>query len=89
MHMDFIHYQVQAGPNQLIQVRLNDTANVRVLDNVDYNKYLRGSSDIGTSSLVETGVFEYRPHRSGLWHVIVDLNGISGQVTAKVEVFHS
>jgi hypothetical protein len=87
MDMRYIHYQVQAGPDQLIQVNLDAKAYVRVLDEYEFSKYQKGKTQGTHSILVENGIFQYRPHRTGLWHVIVDLDGLEGQVNASVDVF--
>lgn len=84
--MNFLHYEVNAGPNDVIQVVLDKQANVRLLDNLNFQKYRSGSRHEYRGGLAETSPFNLVAPRHGAWHVVVDLGGYAGSVSAAVQV---
>ena len=86
--MSFIHFTVKAGPDNIIQVSLSREANVRLMDSVNYQKYRLKKKYSFIGGMAMTPVFDLRPKNKGEWHVIVDLEGLEGEVRASVEVLH-
>ncbi len=79
-----LNYQ-QAG--SVVVVHLGSAANVQLLDNSNFGRYLndQGYTGYGRGYYTTTPVRLVIPH-DGHWHVAVDLGGYAGQVSASVEV---
>jgi hypothetical protein len=84
--MNYLHYKVNAGPDKIIKVSLSDSANVRLLDTLNYYKYRLGKSYKSSSENTDKIACTFTPPHKGEWHVIVDLAGQGSEVRAFVEV---
>ena len=86
--MKFLHNDIgyrQAGT--LVEVTLGSSANVRLLDNMNYQHYKAGRS----FRQYYAGHYRRSPvtfeiPRADRWHVVVDLGGYAGRVSAGVRV---
>jgi len=86
--VQFLHYQVKAGPTNIIQVTLDTQANVRLMDTLNYSKYrMKKSYDFVGGPVLKSPV-DFRPTQKGDWHVVVDLEGFGGTVKASVMVLN-
>ena len=82
----FIHYQVTAGPENIIQVKLSKRANVRFMNTVNYQKYRMGKPyEFAGGTALESPV-EFRPEDKRQWHVIIDMIGLQGETKASIKV---
>jgi len=85
--MNYLHYQVDAGPQNSVVVTVNEVANVKLLDALNYYKYRAGkkyeSTDGGDGM---TSPVQLKPTYKAKWHVVVDLGGKAGEVRATVDV---
>ncbi len=86
--MNFLHYQIHAGPNNIIQVKLDSIANVMLLDTLNYQKYKMRKKYDYIGGETEKSPVEFRPHIDDIWHVIVDFKGHAGTVNASVKVLN-
>lgn len=84
--MNFLHYEVDAGSSNTIQVTLDQQANVRLLDGMNFQKYSSGEQHRYFGGLAEASPINLRPPHAGHWHVVIDLGGYSGTVRASVQV---
>jgi hypothetical protein len=84
--MQFLHWEVQASPSNVIVVTLNKQANVRLLDDHNYSNYRSGQQHHYYGGLAKSSPVTLRAPHSGRWHVVVDLGGYSGNVQAGVTV---
>lgn len=84
--MNFLHYEVKAGPGEVIQVNINRDANVRLLDPVNYAKYKLGKRYSATAGPETEGPIRFTPPFRGSWHLVIDMEGRSGTVRASVDV---
>jgi hypothetical protein len=84
--MDFLHYTVAAGPDNIVQVNLTGAANVRLLDPLNFAKYRLGKRYTATAGPETEGPVKFVPPFKGKWHVVVDLEGQARGVRASVEV---
>ena len=84
--MNYLHYQVNAGPTKIIKVALSDSANVRLLDTLNYYKYRLGKAYKSSNEHTDKTACTFKPPHKGEWHVIVDLAGQGSEVRAFVEV---
>lgn len=87
--MNFLHYTVEAGPENVVQVNLTGTANVRLLDPMNFAKYRLGKSCTATAGPETVGPVKFVPPFKGKWHVVVDLEGQSAPVRASVDILRA
>ncbi|WP_170319610.1 DUF1883 domain-containing protein [Polyangium spumosum] len=86
--MDFLKYELDAGPDDIIEVTLSSQANVRLLDSANFQRYRRGASHRCIGGLAKQSPFHLRAPHSGRWYVAIDLGGYKGNVRASVRVLH-
>jgi len=84
MIMNFLHYDLQLSPDQVVEVTLDKQANVRLLDETNYAKYKRGERHQYYGGLTKVSPAHLRPPRAGKWHLVIDLGGYPGTVRASV-----
>ncbi len=84
--MNFLHYEIDAGPDNVIEVTLDKQANVRLLDGDNFRKYKRGGKHNYYGGLAKVSPFRISPPRQGHWHLVIDLGGYPGTVKASVSV---
>jgi len=84
--MNFLHYEVQLGSSDVVEVTLDKQANVRLLDDTNFSNYQRGQKYTYYGGLATKSPAHLRPPQSGHWHVVIDLGGYSGTVNASVNV---
>ncbi|MEK6719030.1 MAG: DUF1883 domain-containing protein [Chloroflexota bacterium] len=84
--MNFLHSRVQVGPGQAVLVELDHAANVKVMDDPNFDRYRRGTQHQYFGGHATQSPVAIRPPRPGQWHVIVDLGGYPGQVRAGISV---
>lgn len=84
--MNFLHYEVDAGSNDIVRVTLDKQANVKMMDGANFVRYKSGQSHRYHGGLVKVSPFDLRPPHRDRWHVTVDLGGYGGNVRASVTV---
>ncbi len=84
--MNFLHQELDAGPDDIVEVTLDGQANVMLLDAENYDRYRRGEAFRYHGGLAKTSPARLVPPHTGRWHVVVDLGGFSGRVRAGVRV---
>lgn len=82
--MNYLHYEFDLGENDALKVTLDGRANVKMLDNNNYEKYKAGSAYRYIGGLAEEAPLVLSPPRPGHWHVVIDLGGFPGTVGAAV-----
>jgi Domain of unknown function (DUF1883) len=83
--MNFLKYEFDAGPSDIIQVRLDKQANVRLLDYNNFQKYQNGQQHTYFGGHAKTSPVNLKPPYQGHWYVVVDLGGYSGTIRASAE----
>ncbi len=83
--MNYLHYDLHLEVGEAIDVTLDKQANVRLLDESNYQKYKRGDKHSYHGGLAKRSPVHLKPPRAGHWHLVVDLGGYSGQVRASVK----
>jgi hypothetical protein len=86
--MNYLHYEVDAGPDDVIEVTLDKQANVLLLDGPNYRDYQAGLTYRYHGGFATVSPVLLRPPHPGRWHVVVDLGGYSGSVRASVETIN-
>lgn len=84
--MQFLHFKLRAGPDNIIQVNLNRRANVRLMDELNYQKYRMKKSYSFSGGAYDPPRADLRPKLKGEWHIVVDLEGMGGEVRASVDL---
>ena len=84
--MNFIKYEVDAGPSDVIEVTLDSAANVRLLDSSNFHSYRAGRRHRYIGGHVTHSPYRLRAPHQGHWYVVVDLGGYAGSVRAGVRV---
>jgi len=84
--MNFLHWEIEGGPDDTVEVTLDGQANVMLLDQINYDLYRKGQSFRYHGGLAQTSPFRQIPPHQGRWHLVVDLGGFTGRVHAAVAV---
>lgn len=85
-NMKFIHYNLNLKSNDAVQVHLDKQANVRLLDDHNFQNYRRGGRHTYYGGLATHSPYIISPPRAGHWHLVVDLGGYSGTISASVQI---
>lgn len=83
--MEFLHSEVSVGPGEAVVVDLNRAANVKVMDGSNFERYRRGDAHRFYGGSTRRSPVAIRPP-SGRWHVVIDLGGGAGRLSASVRV---
>jgi hypothetical protein len=83
--VDFLHSEVSVRPGQAVVIELDRAANVRVMDGSNFERYRRGDAYRFFGGPARRSPVAIRPP-SGRWHVVIDLGGGAGRLSANVRV---
>ena len=84
--MNFLHYELNIHADQIVEVTLDRQANVRLLDEGNFQSYRRGQRHRYHGGLAKVSPVRLAPDRPGRWHIVIDLGGYAGTVRASVRV---
>jgi hypothetical protein len=84
--MEYLHYEVSAGPNDIIQVSLDAQANVLLMDSPNFSSFHSGRSYNYHGGLAKRSPVNLVPPHHGRWHVVINLGGYAGNIRASVRV---
>ena len=84
--MRHLHYEFEAGPNDIIEVTLDKRANVFLLDRVNYQNFSAGRRYKYQGGLATQSPVRLSPPRQGHWYVVVHLGGYGGTVRASARL---
>lgn len=84
--MNFLHYEFQLESDDIVEVILDKQANVRLLDDLNFSFYQRGKQHSYYGGLAKRSPVRIPCPNAGHWHLVIDLGGYSGTVTASVKV---
>jgi hypothetical protein len=84
--MNFLHYDLQLNAGDVVQVTLDRQANVRLLDEANFQSYQQGLQHRYFGGLAKVSPARVVAPQSGHWHLVVDLGGYAGTVTASISV---
>lgn len=83
--MNYLHYVLDLDEGEAVEVTLDKAANVRLLDEVNYGRYKRGDRHEYRGGYAKVAPLVLEPPRPGRWHLVIDLGGYAGRVTAAVQ----
>jgi len=84
--MNYLHYEFDIEPHDVVEVTLDRQANVRLLDDANFSLYRAGRKHRYHGGLAKTSPLKLKPPRPGHWHMVVDLGGYSGRFGASAAV---
>lgn len=85
---NYLHYEFDVGQNDTVQVTLDKSANVKLLDDANYRKYRAGQQYryhggfVKVSSAMKESSIDLTVPHERHWHLIIDLGGYPGIVHA-------
>lgn len=83
--MQYLHYDVQLGSRDAVQVVLDRQANVLLMDDANYSSYRCGRQYRYYGGVAKRSPVTLRAPCSGKWNVVVDLGGCGDSVRATVK----
>ncbi|MCW3096515.1 MAG: hypothetical protein JWL77_2133 [Chthonomonadaceae bacterium] len=84
--LEHLHFDFNADAGQVVQVNLNQQANVLLLDEINYMYYRRGNSFRYLGGLQKRTPACIRVPHAGHWHIAVDIAGGRGYIHASINV---
>lgn len=81
-----LHQELDAGPDDLVEVAIDNAANVMLVDAANYEQYQRGAAYKYYGGSYDESPARIAPPHPGRWHVVVDLGGRGGRVRARIQV---
>ena len=86
--MKFTHYKLgHVAGGAVVEVSLRGSAaNVRLMDQSNFNNFKAGRQHRYHGGLIRRSPFRIRVPRSGTWHVTVDMQGLRGTVRSEIRV---
>jgi len=75
---------LQLKPDEAVKVILDKQANVRFLDELNFNNYKNGKKHTYFGGQAKSSPIHIKPPSSGHWHLVIDLGGYPGSVRASV-----
>ncbi len=84
--MNYLHYDLNLGDQDVAEVTVDKQANVQLLDETSFSNYRNGLRFSYYGGLVKQSPVRLKPPHSGHWHVVIDLGGYAGSVRAAVNV---
>jgi hypothetical protein len=85
--MKCLHYEYSnLGPEDVLEVTLDGSAKVQLLDELNYQRYCCGESFSYHGGLVTASPCPLSPPRFGKWHLVIDSADYARKLTASVRV---
>jgi hypothetical protein len=82
--MNYLHYELDLTPEDVVEVTLDKQANVRLLDETNFSNYQHGIRHTYHGGLAKQSPTRLSAPRAGHWHLVIDLGGYAGSVRASV-----
>ncbi len=88
MAVQFVHHDLgQRGGGEVVEITLSGSAaNVRLMDNSDFNNYRNGHRHRYIGGLAKQSPVRLQIPHSGHWHVTVDMMGLRGTVRSSARI---
>ena len=87
--MNFLHKEFDLTAGDVLEVTLDNAANVQLLDPSNYQNYRDGRQYHYHGGYVTASPFQITPPQAGHWHLVIDLGGNAGKVSASVRILSS
>ena len=84
--MQYIHYQIKVFPHNNIVVTVDKQANIKLLNNIMYERYKSGKNVKPSLAFLDSGGTSFKVPYKGEWHVIIEHGNYQGELTARVDI---
>lgn len=85
--MNFLHNNLgHRNRGEVVEITLTKGANVRLMDNSNFNSYKNGRNHRYTGGLAKKTPVRLQIPRTGNWHVAIDMQGLKGSTRASVKM---
>lgn len=84
--MNFLHYDFNLVSDDVVEVKLDKQANTFLLDDVNFARYKRGEQYNYYGGQAKQTPARLSAPRAGHWHLVIDLGGYVGTVSASTRV---
>ena len=84
--MNYLHYKIAGTTGDLIKVKTDGSAFVRLLDPLNFEYYKIGRKFDGQGGWNDQPYSEYLLPYKGTFHLVIDLGGNDGIVKATVDI---
>jgi len=83
---EYLHYELNLGPRDVVQVSLSVPAYIRFLTEENYHQYRRGGQYHYHGGMANVSPSNTKPPQPGFWHLVIDLGGKPGNFDATVTI---
>ena len=84
--MKHLHYDLNLTSSDSVQVSLDKQANVMLLDSSNYQRYKKAQQFKYYGGRATHSPTYVSPPCAGHWHLVIDLGGYPGRVSAAVSI---
>lgn len=84
--MNFLHSEIDADSDDIVEVTLRGWANVRLLDSINFSRFQRGQQHQYRGGKATVTPYRLAVPYGGHWHIVVDRGGYGGTFGASVRV---
>jgi hypothetical protein len=84
--MNFLHYDLNLKAGDIVEVKLDKQANVRLMDDTNFAYYKRGERHTYYGGRATRSPATLQAPHTGHWNLVIDLGGYGGTVHASVRV---
>jgi len=84
--MQYLHYSLNLGIHDVVQVDLRSPAFVRLLTEEHYQAYREGKNYRYFGGRAESSPANIKPPYKGQWHLCIDLGDQGGELGATVHI---
>lgn len=87
--MNFVHNDLGwLNAGQVVEVTLGNAANVRLMDQSNFNSYRQGQQHRFYGGHAVRSPIRLQVPNGGHWHVAIDLGGNGGTIRSSVRVYN-
>lgn len=87
--MNYLHFEFDANAGDVIEVTLDNAANVQLLDPDNFMNYRNNQAFRYRGGYVTHSPYRIQVPQQGNWHVVVDTGGRAGTVRASAHLLSS
>jgi len=84
--MNYLHYEFNLAAGDVVEVVLDNPANVRLMDGANFSRYRSGAQHRYYGGFAKESPVRIPAPQPGHWHLVVDLGGHTGTVRASARV---
>lgn len=84
--LNYLHYEFQLKKGDVVEVKLDKHANVKLLDELYFSYYKKGKKHSCIGGMAKKSPVNLSSPYKGHWHLVVDLDGHAGTVKASVQI---